>query len=727
MASKKFKTRIFLLLLAALLALASQFASASSAIIGYRAGTGTCTGNALNCPKIRFWTAAGAGSWGSQVELATAGSPVREAVVKYSPISSKVVLVTESDDGFLDLYACQSNCGSAGSWTVTNNFGKVWTTAPATHSRRFDVEFESYSGDALVVYAIENSTNTCDLAYKILTKDNLSLSGETERCIDDAGHATDLNYTWVELDRKPVSTSDEIVLAAFDSTDGDVNALVWNGSAWGNFQEITPNAINTGGREALAVKYAADGSKVMALGADGANGTVYWRYWNGSTWTAAASFDTDPSDALNVQWITLKADPATDRLQAVFIDSGSDLHSGYWSGTSWSITSNIDTATDSITARNGDFAWDPSGSTGRIVWDTDTTGTTLSQRPCSPQCTGTTTTISTYVGTGAWLSLCTDPTAADAVNILGARMNSSSYLGSFKWDGSAFTNYGDQAITNATSVTYEAHSIDFQNFTPGYLNVSLLSPSGVSNQQPQNQLFNLSAYVTCLGASGASCAVVNATLRYNASTASPDTAVTGGNSYASPFYAVQPNSLSCGLMNTSSLPCVLNWTVNATGLVGAGYKLDANFTSTSFNVTSNATASTTINIIAPALSITISSDLANVQFGTSLSPGTVNNPGLNNSNNSYFVSCSYSGGNCNVSVKADSDLISGASLIGAGNLSWGKTNSSASETPLEFGWKIINATLPDLASQLLYWWIDVPGGQPAGNYRGNFTIQGQAN
>jgi len=436
----------------------AQNVEASNATIAYRSNTGT---NTLNSPKVREWNSTGTGSWGSEVELGTAGSPIRYAVVKYSPVSSKRIVVTLSDDGYLDAYVCFSSCNEASSWTVSNDIGKVWTTAAA--QRRFDVEFETATGDAIVVYAIENTTTTCDLGYKVLPSGSSSFSGIQELCIDDSGHATDIQYTWVRLDRDPVSTSEELIVVGFDSTDSHINAWVWNGNSWGNQQELTSAATATGGGEALAVKYAADGSIGMVMGGDGTSGNVAVFHWTGTSWVNTADFDVDTGDALDAKWLTLKADPATDDLQAVAVDSGSDLATAYWNGTAWTVTSNIDQAVDSNAARPADFEWDPSGSTGKLVWDTDTTGTTLSQRTCSPQCTSGTTTISTYAGTGAWVALYRNPTVADTVNILGARLQSTFDIGSFRWDGSSFTNYGDTVITADTTVTtFEAFSIAFQ-------------------------------------------------------------------------------------------------------------------------------------------------------------------------------------------------------------------------------------------------------------------------
>ncbi|MEM3364586.1 MAG: S8 family serine peptidase, partial [Candidatus Micrarchaeia archaeon] len=189
---------------------AQEYNSVYNAIIAYRSNTGS----GLNFPKIRFWNSTGEGSWGPEIQLPTAGSPVRWAVVKWSPISSKIVLVTLSDDGYLDGYVCMGNCTNVANWQVTNNIGQVWTTAAA--QRRFDVGFETATGDAVVVYGVLSAVTTRDLAYRVLPASSSSFATTTEQYIDDTGHATDIQYSWVRLARNPRVGQEEIILVGFD-------------------------------------------------------------------------------------------------------------------------------------------------------------------------------------------------------------------------------------------------------------------------------------------------------------------------------------------------------------------------------------------------------------------------------------------------------------------------------------------------------------------------------
>lgn len=464
-------------LLALFLILLISFTYATDAIAAYRSNTGT---NTLSSPKIRYWNSTSS-AWGSEVELPTAGSPIRHIRVRTSSASDKTLIVTLSDDGNLDAYVCNSNCGNAGSWTVTNDIGKVWTTAPTPSQRRFAIfSFEKTTGNALVIYSVENTNTAYDIAYKVLPAESTSFTGIPEQYIDDTGHATDIQYGWMMADTNPTNGSNEIILAAFDTSDSDINAWVWNGSAWGSQQELTAAATATGGYDALGVKYSADGTKGIVVGATGTAGAVNYQYWNGASWTAAASLGDVTSGNDDVQWIQISSDPASDDIMVIGITSDGGMSSSYWNGATWANTVDVDTGTDASASRAAAFAWNPSGSTGQLAWDTDTTGTTLSNRTFSAGAWGSTTTFSTYAGTGAWMWGETNPISTDSVKSLWLRLNSNFDIGSFSFSGTSYTNYGDSAFTADTTVsTYEAFHFTF--YKPPLPSVTLNSPVDNSN------------------------------------------------------------------------------------------------------------------------------------------------------------------------------------------------------------------------------------------------------
>lgn len=280
----------------------------------------------------------------------------------------------------------------------------------------------------------------------------------------------------------------------------------------------------------------------------------------------------------------------------------------------------------------------------------------------------------------------------------------------------------------ATDAAGNSNGTDIQSFIvtgPGILNITLITPTG-TNSQIANNTFTLQANVTCLGIAGAICGTVNGTVRFNQSSVNPNTPIVGNNVFSTPFYAIQRNPISCGLLSVGNLPCNVTWTINATGAVDSSYRLDVNFSSNLTGTGSNLTANTTINIIGQALSITISDSLANIQFGSSLTPGNNNTAAINNSDNAYNVTCSNAGGNCNITIQAGDEMRSGINMINISNISWNRLNNLNTEINLTRSLQIINNTLPDGKAQLLYFWLDIPGGIPAGTYKSNFTITGTA-
>jgi len=448
----------------------SQIAMASNAVIAY-AGPGSVS------PRLKFWDSSGSGSWGSEVSLTGSASAVTFAIIKASPVSQKLVLVTLDTNGNLNGYVCMSNCNVSGNWNLTTAIGDVQSDA----ERRFDLEFENSTGDAIVVYGVYSTNGSRDLAYKVLPNATTSFSGITEQYLDDTEHANgNVYYTWVRLDRKPTA-SEELLLIGNEANNNHANAWVWNGNAFNNQTNISLDTAQTGGFEAVAVRYAADGSKGMAISGDTNSGNVTYKYWNGASWSSASSQDINSSNGNDVYWMNLKADPATDDLQLVIVDSNSDLYTAYWDGAAWTFSSRIE---DDLahTGPNGDvrpvdFAWNPSGSTGKLVWENDSSSDSLRQRDCSPQCTGTISTLSGYGNDTRFITLYRNPTDADLVNILGARLSEisgSNYdLGSFSFNGTGYANYGDTAITS-TPLTddYESYSIAFM--PPAQPSVSIL-------------------------------------------------------------------------------------------------------------------------------------------------------------------------------------------------------------------------------------------------------------
>jgi hypothetical protein len=286
----------------------------TGAFIAYRDFTAN-----FNTPIIQTWDNA---AWSSQSELPTAGSAVRQTRSVCSPIidrSDQKIVVTLSDDGYLD-----ASVFNGTSWSVTNNIGQVWTSAPSDARRPFDVAYESQSGDALLVYGTTAAGGASDLAYKTWTQ---SSGWSSEQYYDDTGHSSKVTVTYVDLTSD--LNSDKIGMAYIESTNNDANAVVWNGSSWGNFIEITGNvAIAT--EECIAIASENISGHLMAVAGEGQ--FIKWTRFT-TSWSNVGAYDINSGATSVMNWLKL-ASSQDNRLMLTSVDGASDLCTALWDGNS---------------------------------------------------------------------------------------------------------------------------------------------------------------------------------------------------------------------------------------------------------------------------------------------------------------------------------------------------------------------------------------------------------
>ncbi|MEM2337136.1 MAG: hypothetical protein QXK93_00500 [Candidatus Bathyarchaeia archaeon] len=430
-------------------------ASKTNAIIAYRSNTGTYT---LSSPKNRIWTGNSA-LWGSEVEMPTAGSPVRWVRSEYCPVKSRgyeVIVMTISDDRHYDLYIWNGS-----QWLVFNNIGYF---AGTTFYRGFDIAYEHASGRALIVYSRGTATDGQEIGYRIW--DGTTLSQEY---LLGSPYTTGIVY-WINLASCPgtrAGTADDNEIAMiFIDSNADVFGYIWNGSGWSTMGQTAvwdaTAAIAT--EECIAVAYEQLSGRAMFIWGDATATDNYYRIWDGTTLTAATLLDIAAQGGLT-NWVTLKSQPNSNGLLFTAVDAGSDLNTAYWSGSAWTVHTEHDAAVDTHAARCADFAWSPTGSNGILVWGT--TAGSISYRVFTPPNTWTTTSTATAAGTHPWVQLRTNPRYVSGDKyVIGAVLNSNFDIGSITWDGTTFTITEGVITADTTVSTYECFEIAFMNFGP---------------------------------------------------------------------------------------------------------------------------------------------------------------------------------------------------------------------------------------------------------------------
>jgi len=481
--------------------------SQTRATIIYRSNTGT----SITYPKARTWDGT---TWSSESELPNSGNTVYRTRLAYCTNSTRYyekIAVTVSSDGYIDAYVWTGS-----SWSVTNNIGFVGTTAAAY--RPFDIAYEETTGRAILVYGISSTDTTRDLAYRIWDGNSWS----SDAYIDDDGHTTDIQIRWVTLESKPTSGSNEIGLIYIDGTNSDADAFIWDGNAWGNRHELT-GTVSSITMEAIDIAYEQTSGNLMIVA--GESGNIRWNRWTGS-WGTSATFDINTAASTTMRWLTLKADPTSNRMMLASVDSGSDLCTADWSGSTWTVHTRHDATVDTNARRCADIAWEPSGSKVLLVWGT--TSGSVSYKTWTSAGGWTSESTVSNAGTHPWIQLRRNPRdVAGDTKILGATLNSNYDIFSFTWDGTTLAFLPNEITASTTVVTYECFEIDFQRFGDPSEYTSEVEFTGTSNIENWNKL------VWTAGSSWTAASVSTTIQVYNYNSAQYPTSGDGYLSYTS--------------------------------------------------------------------------------------------------------------------------------------------------------------------------------------------------
>jgi hypothetical protein len=347
---------------------------------------------------------------------------------------------------------------------VTNDVGQVWASAPGTLQRRFDIAYEQGSGQALLVYGALSMSGTEDLAYRTYGDGAWS----PERFLDDPDHDLNVQYSLVRL--TPRWGSDQIGLLGGDSTNNHVNAWIWGGDAFGSFTEITSSAMSPN-RDRAALAWETGSGHLLATAADGnAGDEIVWKEFT-TEWSSAANHVCGSSGNI-LRWLSLRPNPASGANDIVLAagDDASALGTCYWNGSAWEARVSQDSSVDGTATRPFDFAWEPSGNTGLLVYGT-AAGEITYRTFSAPATWSDATSVAMGTAAHAWVQLRTNPfPGAASPTIVGAILeDATNALGCIAWGASGLRVLGvDTFTSDAGSAAYETFDLAFRvASTPG--------------------------------------------------------------------------------------------------------------------------------------------------------------------------------------------------------------------------------------------------------------------
>lgn len=321
-------------------------------------------GDGTTTPKYRTY-ATSTNTFGTQTS-ALAASSGQTFTLRTSPTKTEAIAGYVTTAGVLNVL-CFDGTTWMQEWSAT--VGGTGTT------RRFDIAYETTTGDAMVLYST-NTATTNELAYR--TK-----LGSTGCGAANWAAATNLNpirtsgiVQWVKMawDRR---AGQNLITAIWADAAADLSAMTWSGIIWGN----EPATAMTTTLEVVAaaqdvedfdVEYESVSGDVMVIWSNAVAGnTVRYRTCTGGastcTWSAVTTPPTFADDATNLD---ISANPNTDALVFASIGNNqSDLQLGYWSGTAWTNTANADTtaATPLAGTKLVSTGWLISGATTRSI------------------------------------------------------------------------------------------------------------------------------------------------------------------------------------------------------------------------------------------------------------------------------------------------------------------------------------------------------------------------
>jgi len=308
-----------------------------------------------------------------------AGAIGRNFIVRTSPTKREAIVgyVDNAASGVLRVM-CFDGTAWTNDWSVT--VGGSGTT------RRFDIAYETNSGDVLVLYSTNAGTNELDYRTKAGSLGCGSANWVDQPAFDSPGTTGVVQWVKMAWDRRP---SLNLISAIWADANAHLQGAMWSDIGWTQRTTAMETSL-----EVVAVAQDVDDFDVEfestsgdvlvvwanSAGDNGTNGIRYMTCPGGiatCTWGPVTTPPTFRDDAHNLD---ISANPNDDQIIFASIgDDGNDLQVGRWDGTAWANVANKDNSSQSPVAGSKNVAtgWVISGATTRgivVYHDSVTTG-----------------------------------------------------------------------------------------------------------------------------------------------------------------------------------------------------------------------------------------------------------------------------------------------------------------------------------------------------------------
>lgn len=297
------------------------------------------------------------------------GGDGRTFQIRTSPTKREAIAGYVSATGVLQVL-CFNGTSWVNEWSAT-----VGGTAAA---QRFDIAYETASGDAMVLYS-RNVGTTNELGYRTKAGSASCGSGNWSAATTLDPVRTSGVVHWVKMASDRRSTSN-LITAIWADANSDLSAMVWSGTAWGNEPATTTETSleivsSSQDVDSFDVEYESLSGDVMIVwgnsaGSNGTNGVRYRTCTGGIALCVWGAVTTPPTFKDDATHLDISANPLTDEIVFASIgNAGSDMQAGYWSGTAWTNKANVETSCTTPEANEHlvETAWLVSGTTARSI------------------------------------------------------------------------------------------------------------------------------------------------------------------------------------------------------------------------------------------------------------------------------------------------------------------------------------------------------------------------
>ena len=287
------------------IATTSGGAQVTTVVNGVMVAYGEGTGQA---PQYRTWNGS---SWSSAASANPVNAQIRWTRLKAAPTRSEYALATIGTD---DDITVQVYDGLSQTW---GDSLKLNDAIADRTKRAVDISYETLSGKLMgvacvgtnAVYSLWNGTSWSATSTITLANGN--------------------TCEWVQMASDPISNEVIAVFRHQIAGTFDYEALVWNGTSWGNSKRF--GELNADTSEGMAIGYEESGNQAVLVTADNLNTNIMWASWNGSTWSATST----AAISARMFWGSLKNDVGSDRTVLCYIDVNNDIGVMHWSGSGW--------------------------------------------------------------------------------------------------------------------------------------------------------------------------------------------------------------------------------------------------------------------------------------------------------------------------------------------------------------------------------------------------------